>query len=523
LKTTGSSIPVPHLAPRATANVVLGILARISGLIAGLLLTPIALVALGSQRYGLLAAAASGFEILMLLRGGLGASLRRYVTLHGQAGDQDAARRDYAVGFWWANLAHAAMLLLALALAAGFARFVGVPPEFQEDGARGLGLLALAWTMSQVGSIFEVPIYATGRLQAIQSVSAITPWIRLVAVVLLFGARGPSLTTYAAGAVIAEALAMLALAALAQRSGSVGPALPRFELGDRAIRRTMLAYGGWALVLQAAALITASGPTLLVGRLFGAESVTAYSLGARWEPTMRGLLAVPIAALAPLFTQLEAAGAEERSRAALSRAVGWASALAVPACLVPCVLGDLFLARWVGEAYRSSVHYLWATLAPTTILIAFTPIAAALTGRGRIARLAGGEIVIALAGLGLGWALGRTAGWGPLGFALAAGLAILARSGILIPWTAARDWALAPASGAWRIAAGALLGGLPGLLILVWARPLYGGSLVAVVGASAVGGIAVLLGAVTVSVGWGEVRNLRNALMLAVGGPKPLK
>jgi O-antigen/teichoic acid export membrane protein len=523
LKTPESAAAVPRLAPRATANVLLGILARVSGLFAGLLLTPIALAGLGSERYGLVAAVASGFEVLILLRGGLGAALRRYVTLHSQAGKRDAARRDYAVGFWWANLAHAAMLALALILAAGFARFVGLPPAHAEDGARGVALLVVAWAISQVGSIFEVPIYATGRLQAIQAVSAIAPWIRLVAVLLLFASRGPSLAAYAIGAIVAEGLAMAALAVLAHRAGSVGPALPRFDLGDRDLRRTMLAYGGWALVLQTAAMITVSGPTLLIGRLFGVDSVTSYSLGARWEPMLRSLLAVPIAALAPLFTQLEAAGAEERSRAALLRAVGWASALAVPACLVPCVVGDLFLARWVGDVYRPSVHYLWATLAPTTITIAFAPIGAALTGRGRIAKLAAGEITIAVVGLGLGWTLACSVGWGPLGFALGVGLALLARSAALIPWTAARDRVMGPFSHAWRPVGRAILGSTPGLLILLLLRDFYGISLVTVVVAGTLGGITVLLGAITTSVGWREVRNLRNALILEVRRPQRLE
>lgn len=514
MKTPESAGPAPRLAPRATANVLLGILARVSGLLAGLLLTPIALAGLGSERYGLLAAVASGFEVLILLRGGLGAALRRYVTLHSQAGDSAAARRDYAVGFWWANLAHAAMLALALALAAGFARFVGLPPFHAEDGERGVRLLVVAWSISQVGSIFEVPVYATGRLQAIQSVSAITPWIRVTAVLLLFASRGPSLAAYATGAIIAEALAMMALAVLAHRVGRVGPSLPRFDLGDRAIRRTMLAYGGWALVLQVATMVLASGPTLLIGRLYGVESVTAYSLGARWEPMLRSLLAVPIAGLAPLFTQLEAAGAEDRARPALARAVGWASALAVPACLVPCVVGDLFLARWVGEAYRPSVRYLWATLLPTTITIAFAPIGAALTGRGRIARLAVGEIAIALAGVGVGWAFARAVGWGPLGLALGSGLALMARSAAVIPWTSMRDRAIGPYSRSWRSVGLALLGGLPGLVILLLLRGFYGGSLVAVVAAGCLGGIAVLLGAITTAVGWNEVRNLWNALAL---------
>jgi O-antigen/teichoic acid export membrane protein len=228
------------------------------------------------------------------------------------------------------------------------------------------------------------------------------------------------------------------------------------------------------------------------------------------------LIAVPIAGLTPLFTQLEAARAEERSRAAVRRAVGWAAAIAIPACLVPCVVGDLFLARWVGEAYRSSARYLLATLAPTTLAIAVAPVAAALYGRGRIARLAAGDLTLSVGGLAVGCLLAWGAGWGLFGFAVGVGGSILAKSAALIPLTARRSGVLLRTRYVWNPLGRALAGGAPGLLILFLLRDLYGGSLAGVMAAGLAGGIATLVGSTAATVGIREIRNLWRSLELEV-------
>jgi O-antigen/teichoic acid export membrane protein len=356
-----------------------------------------------------------------------------------------------------------------------------------------------------------------------QSVSATIPWIRLVAVIGLFASRGPSLTSYAAATLIAEVCATASMAFLAHRARTVGSVIPRFDLGEPAIRRSMLSYGGWALLLQVASLVTASGPTILAGRLFGPEQVTRYSLGARWEPLLRSLLATPIATLAPLFTQLEATREEERSRQAVRRAVAWASALAVPACLVPCIVGDLFLARWVGETYRSSSAYLIATLLPTTLAIATAPVWAALTGRGRIARLALGDLCLAIGGLIVGTGLALATGAGLLGFAIGVALAILGKAAFLVPMTASRYRVIGRKRDIWGPLGRALLGALPGLGILFVLRDFYAASLPAVVLAGGLGGMAALAGSAATTLGWSEIRNLWRSLRLEVPPRGPVQ
>jgi hypothetical protein len=73
--------------------------------------------------------------------------------------------------------------------------------------------------LGQVGSIFEVPVYATGRLRGLAMILAITPWVRLLAVAAFFAGAGASLTSYAAGSLVAEGASLAALSILVPMAG----------------------------------------------------------------------------------------------------------------------------------------------------------------------------------------------------------------------------------------------------------------------------------------------------------------
>ncbi|MBD3160759.1 MAG: oligosaccharide flippase family protein, partial [Candidatus Latescibacteria bacterium] len=472
--------PPEGLVSVASRNAIVSMLARVSGVAVGLLLTPFVLGKLGRELYGIVVAATSAFEYMLLLRGGIGAAMRRHVTILAHSGREEQAKEHYRVGFWLGNLAHLLILLAAFLFADDFCRFLRLPGDAIADAARGVFLVTVALIVSNLTGTFEVPIYATGRLHRIQTVSAISPWIRLGVVFAAFTAFVPTLTVYGGTLVLAEIPAMLILAVLAQRSGLAGPVVPRPGLGDREVRREMLSYGGVALLSQVAALLYISTDNMLIGRIYGPGAVTHYSLGVRWEPIIRGFLWTPIVALAPLFTQLEARSESDRSRQAVRRSVALAASLSVPFCLVPCIVGDLFLTHWVGAEYRGSAIYLIAMLAPASLTITLAPVWAALVGRGRIGWVAVGDLIVAVLNVGASLLLALVFGLGLLGFALGNTLALLAKNLLLIPLAAGREEVIPRKRDLLLPLPRALLGGLPGLALLWLLRDWYGSGLVPV-------------------------------------------
>lgn len=470
---------------------------------------------IGPALYGIAVATGSAMEYLLLLRGGIGAAMRRHVTLAAQSGNAEKARAHYAAGFWWGTIAHLVILVLGAVLAAPLVRFLGVADGLVRDAAVGVALIIAAMVVANTGATFEVPVYATGRLFGIQVIGAVGPWLRVVLLVAAFHLLAPSLALYGLTLIVAEMAVMFGLAVLAQRAATVGPALPAPALGRSDVRRELLGYGAVALLSQIASLLFLSTDNLLIGRFYGPESVTTYSLGARWEPMIRGFLWAPVIALAPLFTQMEARAQEERSRRSVRRAVALASSVAVPACLVPCVVGDLFIEHWVGPQYKEAATYLVAMLAPSTLTIALAPVWAALVGRGRIGWIAAGDLAVAVLGVAASLVLALPAGLGLLGFALGKTIALLCKNLLLVPLAGGRDSSLPSAAQLLAPLPLAILGAAPGLLALYLCRPILSGSLAAVIAGGSGASALCLAGALTVAVGPKEIKNLLRSSGLA--------
>lgn len=496
----------------AALNAAANLSIRVTALVSSLVLTPYVLHRIGQDLYGISAAAGSLLEYLWLLRGGLGSAMRRYVTVTYHAGDRERADRYYAAGFWWTALLRTVVMAVSMSLAHGLCVFMRVEPSLMTDATGGLLLFFLAGGLSDTGGILEVPIYVTGHTASASFLRAGGAALKVLFVVLAFTFFVPGLTSFGAAAVLSELVVAVAVGILSARRRVVSTVLPRPYFGAPDLRRELFQFAGLGLISQAAALFYLATHNLLIGRIYGPAMVTEYSLGTRWAPLISGLLYAGVSALAPLLTQMDARGETDRTRRVTLRAVGFSAALGVPLCLVPCVVGDVFLERWVGPEYRRSAVYMIAMLAPTTIAVTLEPLWLTLMARGKIGWIAVSDIVVAVANPVLSLVLALNFHMGLLGFALGNTAALLAKNLLLRPLLNRGETAL-PSMGATLMKLPiALAGGLPALLLLHFLKPYYSQSLVTVLLASFAGGALCLAGTITTTVGWRDVRGLLAAL-----------
>ena len=497
----------------AALNATAGVIARVSIMMVGIGLTPFVLRRLGRDLYGVSAAAGAVLEYLWLLRGGLGGAMRRYVTVTFHAGDRELAGRYYAAGFWWAAVLRAVVVLIGIGLARALCTFMRVPPSLVTDATGGLMLLFIASAINDTSVILEVPTYAAGQTAALSAVRTGGALLRVLLVVPAFLVLVPTLTLYGGVIVAGEVVVAVAIAIVGSRSRVVGAVVPRPAFGAPDLRRTLFRFGGLALVSQAAVILYLATDNLLIGRIYGAARVTEYSLGTRWAPMISGFLWAGVSALTPLLTQLEARGEVDRTRRVVLRTAAINSALGVPLCLVPCVIGDVFLERWVGPEYRHCAAYMIAMLVPTLISAALEPVWMAMMARGRIGWIALGDILVAVANPILSLVLALQFHLGLLGFALGNTVALLVKNLLLRPLFNRGEEGL---PSLWRMMLTlpvALAGGAPALLLLYFLKPWYSHSLATVIAAGLVGGLLCLLGSTLTAVGWTEVRRLARSLV----------
>jgi O-antigen/teichoic acid export membrane protein len=504
----------PGLAGVAALNAAAILGARLTALIVGILLTPFVLHRLGRDLYGIAVAAGALLDYLWLLRGGLGSAMRRYVTVSYHAGDRELAERYYSAGFWWTAVLRTVVVLVGASLAHGLCLFMRVPPSLLADATGGLVLIIIAAGLSDTGGILEMPIYVTGHTAPVSLVRAAGAVLKIALVVPALLIFVPSLTVYGVVLCAAELLVAVVIGIWSARQRIVSSVFPRPEFGSPVLRKTLFQFASLGLVSQAAAILYLATDNLLIGRIYGPAQVTEYSLGTRWAPMISGVLYAGVSALAPLLTQMDARGEVDRTRRVVLRAVAFSSALGVPVCLVPCVVGDVFLARWVGPEYQRSATYMIAMLVPTLVAITMDPIWMTLVARGRIGWIALSDIIVAVANPVLSLVLALHFHLGLLGFALGNTAALLAKNLLLRPLLNRGETALPSLRATLLTLPVALAGGAPALLLLYFLKPFYSHSLMAIVGAGVAGGLLCLAGSLLTAVGWRDTRGLAAALVI---------
>jgi O-antigen/teichoic acid export membrane protein len=495
--------------------------ARLATLMVGILLTPFVLHRLGRELYGISVAAGALLEYLWLLRGGLGSAMRRYVTVSYHAGDRDLAERYYSAGFWWPAVLRTVVGVTGMAAAHGLCVFMRVPTSLLADATGGVMLFFISGGVSDTGGILELPTYVTGHTAPLSVVRAVGALLKIALVVPAFLILVPSLMVYGAAMCVAELLVAVAIGVVGARQRIVSSVLPGPYFGSPAIRTALFQFGGLGLISQAAGILYLATDNLLIGRIYGPAQVTAYSLGTRWAPMISGFLWAGVSALTPLLTQLEARGEVDRTRRVVLRTSSFSSALGVPICLVPCVVGDVFLARWVGPEYQRSAVYMIAMLVPTLISITLEPVWMALVARGKIGWIALSDIVVAVANPVLSLVLALHFHLGLLGFALGNTAALLAKNLLLRPLLNRGETALPSLRAMLLTLPAALAGGAPALLLLYFLKPLYAHSLPAIVFAGIAGGLLCLAGSLSTAVGWRDTRGLVTALLTRLRSADP--
>ena len=497
----------------AAANGIAAGVARVIALLISIVLTPIILGGIGAQLYGVLTVAGSFYDYLTLFRGGLGTAMRRHVTIGFHRGDAESAAELYQAGFWWGAILRMPILVLAMALAGPLCDFVQVPAELRSEAVLGMRLVLFAAWIGDFSAMFEVPVFASGATAIISYLRSGVGLLRLIVMMAAFSLLVPSLELYGNLLIGLTVVSTVGMGVFAQRAKTVGSAIPRLRVGTPAVRRELFSYGGLALLGQVGELLWVATDTLLIGRLFGPAEITLFSFGARWMPLLRQSWTSILRSIQPLFTKLEAEQTTDRSRRATEQTVALSAGVSVPACLVPCVVGKIFLVHWVGVEYTSAYPIILITLIPLSLELTLYPIWVVLAARGRIGWVSVAELVLATTRIGASLFLAVGLSQGILGFAWASAGALLARN-LLIRPLATRDLDALPST--YRLLLSylrAVAGAAPALILLWLAQPLYRDSLAAVVIAGMLGGALALAGAITASFGRSGLLRLRKGIM----------
>ena len=274
------------------------------------------------------------------------------------------------------------------------------PSPLARSTAAGLVLLTgfnLAVTFP--ASVFIGVLRGFQRYDIDASVSTIALILRSVLIVLLLQA-GHGIMALAWATLIFD---LVRLAYLLYRAYQVNPALRvarRFF--DRDELRQLFGYSSHFFLIAVGNRINFFTDSIVIGIYLSVAAVTPYSIALRLVTYLRELVIEMTGVLMPAITHLHATQATEGVRELHIRATKYAALLSLPVGLVFWILGDRFIALWMGERFVTQdnaqvlLHIL--TLGIVVHLIG-TPTGSVLTGLGRQDVVARFSILQAIANL----------------------------------------------------------------------------------------------------------------------------
>ena len=341
--------------PSLVRNTAFNAGASLVGLGVSLVLSPILLVVLGLERFGLL-------SLLWSITGSLGLLDLRFASaltplaasaLARQEGDRVARLASTGLVFY------VALGLVEVGLALVWVRIPGlvawIPEPFREEGRFALVTAVVVFALNALTSVFVGLLHALQRFDvAARLATAIT--IFRGALLAAVGWSGGGLR----GLLLAEGVvACVQLAATARATLGF---LNDFRLArapDAASARELAVFGGKLQIAHAAHLVSLHADKFLLSSFLGLAAVAYYDLGSKIAFLMRGLPLLLISATMPAASTMEASGHRQRLwefYLAGTRVLVFA---ATPLLVFTLTGARAILLAWVGVTAIEACQALW--------------------------------------------------------------------------------------------------------------------------------------------------------------------
>ncbi|WP_181705463.1 lipopolysaccharide biosynthesis protein [Chthonobacter rhizosphaerae] len=282
-------------------NTVAGGATRILGLAIAFVTTPVMIVTLGDQGFGLFTLIGALTAYAGLLDFGIGPGLVRHYSEYTERGEPLAVRQvtTFSIVFY-------AVLFLVVAgplyaVAPALCDLLGLPAEMRDTAVASIMLMFGWFILSSLGGVFGSRLVSLHRMDVV-SVIALVGQILYAALVILVLPIYPTVTAailFNVGQVLFTALVMLALVIRADGNPVSNP----FRIPGALVKK-LLSFGGWMQINQFAAIVSLELDKLIIGRYLGVAAVTPYQIGNRLATLNRLIPLQFLSAIVPAATSI---------------------------------------------------------------------------------------------------------------------------------------------------------------------------------------------------------------------------
>jgi O-antigen/teichoic acid export membrane protein len=362
-------------------NVFVSWVAHAVTVVVGFFLMPYIVQVLGEHSYGMWVFVNSLASYAGLLYFGFGDTISRYVARYHAAGDQERVNRVVSLVTAVYMVMGCVALTIALGLAATLPWYSGWHGQPLHEMQATIIVLGLNVAVSMVGSVFGGVLMGLRRFDLERSVGFASDALR-VALVFVFLQREWGLLTIALIYLGISVFENLCCLVLAYRQ------MPDLRIGWSYVSRDMLrectSFSSMAFLNAIAYQLMAAADTVVIGFMFGAESIVPYYIALRLSQFIRQPIEKIAVICMPTAGALSADTEPRRLHQFLAQAVGVVFLLSAGMFVGGCFFGGEVIRLWMGERYVSSQHLLVILLAAQMVALPCGIFRAFLMGLGAV-------------------------------------------------------------------------------------------------------------------------------------------
>ncbi|MCY2930936.1 MAG: oligosaccharide flippase family protein [Planctomycetota bacterium] len=408
-----------------------------TGLAVTMILAPVTLKYLGTERFGVYGIVRQAIGILMILDLGILGAVNRLMTRYVVVGDQSGVNRVASVSFFlYGAISLVAMIVSLLGAFFGPAYF-HVSSAYRTDAGYLFFLLGLNFVISLMSFPWTGLVYSYNRFDLYNVGTSGSRLMSLLLVVLAFQCGLVNLAVVGLAMTVPVALQFFYIRFVARR---LNPGL-RISPGyaTRAGVREVVGFSLWNLLYNAGFTVIWSSDNILIGRLLGSDQVPYYYLPFQLIIVGQTLVAGMSGALTPIAAGVAAASSAKDLRSTLVRATRIAILIALCANGIMVVMVRSFLPLWIRQPGFEGSWVIYAVLmGGFWALFAALPAYNMLLGAGDIRGPAIGMIACGVVIVTSKIVLATWFGLGLVAIAWGTTVPLLVFAGIYMPWAATR-------------------------------------------------------------------------------------
>lgn len=370
-------------------------------------------------------------EYIGVITQSLTASINRSLTLAIQDNNLFEANKVFNSALFLMLFIAAFQILCFYYPITNISAIISIPTQLSEQAVWFFVMIFVNFSISLIASIFSVSMYASNRLDLMETANILRALTRVVMIILLFNFSEVNLLSVGFASLLSGLVVLFFAIYWWDKLTPSLTITPRYI--EKAKLKPIFSLGGWLLVNQVGFLLFLKVDLLIINKFLGAVASGEYSVATKLSEVLRAMSGVLSGVLGPVVMIYYARKQLDKMVDISVAFVKFLSlSMAIPIVLV-CVFSQEILTVWMGEEFKHLYIVVWLVTLPLVINLGVTPLFSINVAMNKVKVPALATLLLGIMSVISSILLLKYSDLGYLSVAIASAIALTIKNALFVP------------------------------------------------------------------------------------------